>query len=314
MTYNQFFKEPIKQVYILYGDSFLAINCIDFIKEKLNIKSEYDISIFDSENFSVDAVIESCEQVSFFAKNRLIIIKNTTKLNESEKTKFKKYLKNINPSCVIVLLDSLKSNIFDFTDVEKVNLDLTDFELENLVKQMFEKKGKSINSETISLLNEFCQKNLSKISLEVNKLVAYCDEKESVTMQDVEKVVPASEELVVFELTKALGEKNASKSLKILLKLMGNVEQNNKLFSLMSSTFQRMFFTVVSKNMSDLEIANKFLIKEYAIKKLRLQAKNFTASKLKNIVYEFCELEYMVKNGLMSLDNALVYIVEFILQ
>lgn len=313
MTYNQFFNEPIKNIYILYGDSFLANKCIEHIKQKLNINNEYDISKFDSENFSVDALIESCEQVSFFAKSRMVIVKNISKINESEKNKFLNYSKNTNPNCVIILLDSLMTKVFDFLKVEKVNLNLPDYELESLVKKMVEKKGKLINKDALGSLILYCQKNINRIELEICKLNAYCKDKNTITIEDVNDIVPLSDEIVVFELTKALGEKEEEKSLKVLSKLMGNVEQNNKLFSLMSSTFQRMFFCVVSKNMNDNELANKFSVKEYAVKKLREQSKNFSAKQLKNIVYEFCEVEFMVKNGLMTLENALVYVVEFIL-
>ena len=136
----------------------------------------------------------------------------------------------------------------------------------------------------------------------------------SIKIDDIKLLVPQTEELVVFELTTALGEKKYERSLQLLNKLMGSPEQNSKLFALLSVTFQRMFFASISKNMTDLEIANKFGVKEYAIKKCKQQCKNFSVVKLKNIVYKFCDVEFMIKSGKMNIQNALFYMVAFILE
>lgn len=313
MTYTQFISQnSLKNVYILYGDSFLANKCVEFVKEKTQIVSEYDISKFDSENFSAGGVITSCEQISFFNNFRMVIVKNLSSITESDKKSLLGYVQNVNPSCILLFVDTLKSGIFDFLKQEKVELALNDYEIRDFVKEQLNIKGKTASNETIMMLINFCQKDMQKINLEMQKLVCYLGERTEITIDDIKLLVPQTEELVVFELTTALGEKNVQKSLNILYKLMGNQEQNSKLFSLLSMTLRRMFFCAVSKNLSDSELATKFNVKEFAVKKLKQQAKSFAVTKLKNILYELCEVEYMLKNGQMSQENALYYMVMFI--
>ncbi len=313
MTYSQFINlTSLKNIYTLCGDSFLATECVKFIKEKLNIESEYDISKFDNENFSCDALIESCEQISFFAKNRLCIVKDIKQILESERKKLLKYLENINSYTTLIFIDTLNSKVFDFIKAEKVELKLNDYELNEYVIKEFKKYGKQISKEAINTLAIYCLKDMNKINLEIQKLVAYCLNKVEITENDIKLLVSESEELVVFELTNLLGQKKAEKSLTTLYKLMGNIEQNTKLFSLLSTTFQRMFFAVLSKSLTDEEIAKIFSVKTFAITKLKQQAKNYTISALKDIVYEICDVEYYIKSGKMTLDNALVYIVMYI--
>ena len=119
--------------------------------------------------------------------------------------------------------------------------------------------------------------------------------------------------MVVFELTTALGKKDANKSLSILFNLLKQGSESSKLLPLMSNNFTRLFTMSVSKNMTDELLAQKLGIKPFAVTKLRGQLKNFNPVKLKNIVYEFCDVDYMIKSGLMQADTALVYIVEYIL-
>ena len=314
MNYNQLLNsQKTENAYLLVGDGFLVQKSLNFLKEKLNIQSEYDVSRFDSENFSADAIIESCEQVSFFAQNRLVVVSNINTVNESDKKKLANYVSQINPMCTLVFVDNLQKGTFDFLKIEKVNLVLNELELKDFVVKLFKQKGKTITPQTASELVGYCNKDINKLNLETEKLCAYIAERQEVTIDDIKLLVPQSEEVVVFELTTALGQKNASKSLSILYKLMGTVEQNNKLFALMSTNFQRMFFAVASKGLTNAQIAQKFGVKEFAISKVKELAKNFTIGALKDIVYQFCEVEFMIKNGLMAQENALVYIAEYIL-
>ena len=314
MNYSQLVKQQqIQNIYTLRGDGFLVQKCLEFFKQKQGIASEYDISKFDSENFSADAIIESCEQMSFFAQNRLVVIKNINNVLEADKKKLLEYTKRINPLCTLVFVDNANKGIFDFLKAETVDLQLADYELESFVEQILQQKNKTMQKQDIKELISCCNKDINKINLELDKLCSYVGLREQITLDDIRLLVPLSEEIVVFELTTALGEKNAKKSLTLLYKLMGNIEQNTKLFALMSTTFQRMFFSVISKSMTNLEIANKFGIKEFAITKSKQLAKNFTVGALKDIVYEFCEVEFMIKNGYMTLENALIYIVEYVI-
>ena len=311
MTYTEFSQQySLQNIYILYGDVFLADKCKEYIMQRTEISSDYDITIFDSENFSADALIECCEQISFFAKNRLAIVKNIANISEKDKQKLSKYVEDINPYCTILLYDTTKSNIFDFLQVEKVNLVLGEYEIKNIVKKQVECYGKNIEEDALNSLVTFCQKDLFRINLEIQKLVAYICERQTINLKDIEELVPQTEELVVFELTSAMAQKDTQKSLVMLSKLLGNQDQNSRLFALLSTTLRRMFFVVASKEKTDSELASIFGVKEFAVKKLRTQSKNFAITTLKNIIYELCEVEYMTKNGQMTYENALYYIIQ----
>ena len=311
MTYTEFLQQySLQNAYILFGDVFLADRCKEYLMQRLDIQSDYDITIFDSENFSADSLIESCEQISFFAKARLAIVKNIANISEKDKQKLSSYITDVNPYCTIFFYDTLRTGIFDFLQVEKVNLVLGEYEIKNLVKKQIESFDKKIDDDALSSLVMFCQKDMCRINLEVQKLVAYLGDRECITLLDIESLVPQTEELVVFELTSAMAQKDIQKSLVILTKLLGNQEQNSRLFSLLSTTLRRMFFVLASKDKTEKDLANIFGVKEFAIKKLRDQSKNFAITTLKNIVYELCEVEYMTKNGQMTYENALYYIIE----
>lgn len=313
MNYSQFINTEQKQnLYIFCGDGFLINKCLTKLKIDLKIFDDLQISYFDTDNFSCKNLILSCEQVSFFGEKRVVVLKNLEKINETDKKELQNYIKNLNPLCVLCLIDSYNNGIFDYLKIEKVELkSLSETQLHSFVFDKLKAKNKQIDEGAYSILARACNNDMTKLEIEIDKLCAYCLDKNKIEESDIKKLVIANEEIIIYELTTALGQKNAQESLSILFKLMGSPDDNAKLFSLMSTTFQRMFFALLSKE-SDLQLATKMGIKEYAVKKLRQQTKNFTQRKLKKIVEEICETEYNIKSGKMTSENALYYIVLFI--
>ena len=296
--------------FILCGDTYLTSCAVDFIKQKMNITNSFDISIFDSENFSSNSIIESCEQVSFFTTNRLVIVKNVFQVLESDKKKLLEYIPKMNPTCTLLILDNMQ--VFDFLKCTKLNFTLTDIELVQETQRLAKEKGKSISKEDALYLANLVNKDLSSINTELEKLSMYTTN-DTILKEDINSVVTKTDDVVVFELTTALGKKDANKTLNILFNLLKQDNQASKLLPLMSNNFTRLFTISVSKNLTDELLAQKLGVKPFAVTKLRSQLKNFNPVKLKNIVYEFCDVDYMIKSGLMQADTALIYIVEYIL-
>lgn len=296
--------------FILCGDTYLTSCAVDFIKQKMNITNSFDISIFDSENFSSNSIIESCEQVSFFTTNRLVIVKNVFQVLESDKKKLLEYIPKMNPTCTLLILDNMQ--VFDFLKCTKLNFTLTDIELVQETQRLAKEKGKLISKEDALYLANLVNKDLSSINTELEKLSMYTTN-DTILKEDINSVVTKTDDVVVFELTTALGKKDANKTLNILFNLLKQDNQASKLLPLMSNNFTRLFTISVSKNLTDELLAQKLGVKPFAVTKLRSQLKNFNPVKLKNIVYEFCDVDYMIKSGLMQADTALIYIVEYIL-
>lgn len=312
MNYTQFLSSSntVLPLYLITGDSFLAEDVVKKIKIKLRIVDDTSsVSVFDAENFQTRAVINACEQMSFFDDKRLVIVKNvTSQISEADKKLFALYAKNPNPNCVLLVVDNSEKSVFDFLEAEKISCSgLYDSDIEKIVKQFAYAYDTTIDSAAIKLLSQYTQKNLQFMKNEIEKLCAYKQQEKVITVQDVELMVAKQDEIVVYELTTALSQKQADKSIWLLKKLMGTPDQNIKLFGLIVGNFRRMFFASISKQ-SDAEIAKAFGVKEFAITKAKQQAKNFSPKKLKYICELLSDVDYYSKSGIMTLENGLYYV------
>ena len=125
MNYTQFLSSSntVSPLYLITGDSFLAEDVVKKIKFKLGIADDTSsVSVFDAENFQTRAVINACEQMSFFDDKRLVIVKNvTSQLSEADKKMFSLYAKNPNPNCVLLVVEIGEKSVFEFLEAEKIS-------------------------------------------------------------------------------------------------------------------------------------------------------------------------------------------------
>ena len=132
---KNFVNLPLKNVYRIVGDDYYLIDlAVDQLKQACGISlSDLNQSFFDDENFLAEDVIDACNQMPFMAEKRLIILKDLSKISETDKQKIIKYSKNPSPYSVLVVIDNNKN----FTALESALIDCKTFsynELDKLVQ------------------------------------------------------------------------------------------------------------------------------------------------------------------------------------
>ena len=104
----------IKNVLLLYGrEQYLVKWSVDMILKKY-VNDEYrtfDFFEIDTENATVEHIIENCETFSMFSEKRVVYLPNFTlvsggklkKINETDEKKFIEYLKEVPDTCIFVI-------------------------------------------------------------------------------------------------------------------------------------------------------------------------------------------------------------------
>lgn len=299
--------KKVEACYLVQGEDVLLYDkALLLIKAACNITFEdFNFVCFDDENFNEDAILQSCETLPIGSEKKLVLIKNITKISANFKKSLQEYLKNPVLSTCLVIFDLFDK--FDFLICEKVSAKRMDVKsLNALVLSELNAHQKTIQPDAATKLIESCCEYYTLISCELQKLIACQDN--PITEDTVENLVCKETEFSVFELTEALSKKDANKSL-ALLNLM---QKDTKTFSLILNHFRRLFF-VATSDMTDKDLAALLSVKEYAITKSRGLCKNFTKIQLKNIYQMLDDVDFYIKNGQMTIENALFYVVFYIL-
>lgn len=298
----------IKNAYSLYGDdSFLYENSVELIEKKLFgdiIRNNLNKQVFSTENIDITSFINSLNTLPFFAEKKLIILKEyDAKKNNELYSQLTNYLKNPCDSTVLVvhrLFESENLNLKQNIEVVDCNR-LDKVFLNAFIKQKLIKQNATITDEAIALLIDYTNGYLSKINLELDKLIPYSNN--NITKQDVEQIVNKDLEYSIFELTDSLANGNFYKAQQIKHSLLSNKKTSGSVLGLVQNFFRRMFLATIT-NGSNLEIANQLKVKEFAVTKSKQLGKKFGAKNLKIIMDLCAELDYKTKTSQITVENA----------
>ena len=167
-----------------------------------------------------------------------------------------------------------------------------------------------MSQDAISTLIDFSNGYLSNVEMEMQKLISYANGRE-ITKQDVELLVTKDLEYGVFELTECLGRGDAKRSLLIVDDLMKETKTAQSVLGMIQNYFRRMFYVAITPG-TNLQIAEKLGVKEWAVVKAKQTASLFTKAKLKDIVEMCGDLDFQVRTGKIAykraVDNLILYV------
>lgn len=302
-----------KPVYILMGDEpyypdlvcqAIIDNCVDEFGKDFNETICYGADV------TAEQVVTAARRFPMMADRQLVVVKEAQMMKSLEEIAV--YCNEPLDSTVLVLLlhkatvDKRKAL---YKSVQKIGvvLDspaLRDYEVPAWISSYYRERGLQIDPEAASLLAESVGTDLSTIALETDKLLKNLPEgAKSVSVADIEKNVGISRQFSIFELTKELSYKHASKALTIAAHL-GNAAR----FAMPQavSALYMHFYRILKygallarggaptpdEKASALAGVNPYFYKEYDT-----AVRNYPLPKAMAVISLLCEYDYLGKGG-----------------
>jgi DNA polymerase-3 subunit delta len=100
---------------------------------------------------------------------------------------------------------------------------------------------KTISAEAFSLLRERCENDLGRVFEELEKLIPFVGDRSQIEESDVDRIVSEPISSRVFELTDAIGQRDASKALKALWRTLRSGEPPVKVHALITRQIRLIF-------------------------------------------------------------------------
>lgn len=172
-------------------------------------------------------IISLAKQFPMFGELNLIIVKEAQdlKLNEDEANALIAYAENPVPTTVLVFahknrkIDGKKRKLNDLLKKKKYLYQsdkMRDYEVPKFIQEQLTRNKIKTEPNISYLLSEYLGTDLSRISNEINKLKLVLKENEVLDDKLVERHIGISKEYNVYELQKALGQRDAAKAMKIV--------------------------------------------------------------------------------------------------
>jgi DNA polymerase-3 subunit delta len=156
------------------------------------------------------------------AERQVIIVKEAQDLAKSI-DKFESYASEPMPSTVLVICYKYKSldkrkkvtKLFEKSGLVFESKKLYENQVGQWINRVLQSKNYSIEPKASAMLVEFLGTNLEKINNELEKLQIILPIGSTISANDIEENIGFSKDYNIFELRKAIGERNQLKSYKI---------------------------------------------------------------------------------------------------
>lgn len=301
--------ERIEPVYLVCGDDgYFCELAVKTLTKKCVTSSELNLAFFDGKYAlaNQNEVVMGLLQYPFMSEKRMIVLRECYPTAKDLKGgKLEEYLKTPSETSVLVIVnsapcDALKKNpSVCFVDCGKADESV----LLKYISVSFKRAGFIITLSNAKLLCEFCKYEMTRISVEVEKLCAYCLGEPEVTEADIRALVTKEQDYQLYEFTEKVARKCYDQAYAIADEMQSTGSDTMRLFSALYNYFRRLFFCATAQR-SDAKLAALLGVKEYAVKKACEQARRFTPKRLKQIVDIFSRYDADFKSGKVSVDSA----------
>jgi DNA polymerase-3 subunit delta len=307
----------IKPIYFLMGEEPYYIDKLsDYIEEKVLTEEEkgFNQTVLYGRDVSIEDIISTAKRYPMMAERQVVIVKEAQDLIRTI-DKLESYAENPMATTVLVFcykyktLDKRKklTKLLAKSGVVFESKKLYENQVGDWIKRVLAGKKYAIEPKATAMLVEFLGTDLSKINNELEKLQIILPVGSTITPKHIEENIGFSKDFNVFELRKALGERNQLKAYTIAENFAQNPKDNPMVVT--TSLVFGFFIQLLKyhglkdknpKNVAAVLGVNPFFLKEYDV-----ALKNYPMKKVSQIVGALRDIDVKSKGvGANSLSQS----------
>lgn len=297
----------IKPIYFLMGEEPYYIDKLsDFIEDTILSEEEkgFNQTVLYGRDVSIEDIISNAKRYPMMAERQVVIVKEAQDLSRTI-DKLESYVENPLASTVLVIcykyktLDKRKkmSKTLGKVGVLFESKKLYENQVGDWIKRVLSGKSYTIEPKANAMLVEFLGTDLSKINNELEKLQIILPKGSTITPKHIEDNIGFSKDFNVFELRKAIGDRNQLKAYTIADYFAQNPKDNP---IVMTTGLVFGFFVQLlkyhglkdknPKNVASVLSVNPFFLKDYDI-----ALKNYPMRKVSQIVASLRDIDVKSK-------------------
>lgn len=301
--------ESFKTSYLLYGEeAYLRSQYRTRLKNALiDPQDTMNLSHFEGKGIRPEEIIDLAETLPLFAPRRVILIENS----EFFKTKCDKladYLPSIPETACLIFVEKevdKRGRLFKAVKDKGRAVEFTSQDEATLTKWILgilKREGKQISKSSLTLFLEQTGTDMEHISRELEKLLSYTQGRDAITSEDIEEICTVLTSNRIFDMIRAIAEKNQPLALKLYYDLLTLKESPRGILTLLGRQFQQLLLvkSLTAKGYNQSSIASKAGLAPFIVRRLMGQAGNFTDEQLKAALTDCAKAVEDVTAGQMN--------------
>lgn len=318
----------------MYGEeAFLRIYNKKALRDALvSPDDSLNYSYFEGTSTQVGEVVDLVNTMPFMSEHRLVLCENTgwlageSGLSDDKFTMLTDSLTNIGEDVVFVMCEEKvdkRSKLFKFLSKNGSSEEFAKESEETLKRWIagyLKNSNKKITAAAAEYLLTEVGNDMTLLSLEMEKLIAWCLERDEVTIKDIDTVCTHQVNGKIFDMITAISEHRQKEALALYYDLLTLRESPFHIQSLLVRQYNNLLAVRdgMDRNYSFAMIADKTGIKDWLVKKMSYIAKKMPSAKIEEAIEACARAEEDIKTGnmvdvlaiellIISLSNAAGY-------
>ncbi len=312
-------------LYIFHGpDDFTRNEQVTTLREAMGDPTiaDLNVTVLEGRDLTLSEIRQHADAMPFMANKRVVIATGfISQLNtkSDEVTDLIDYLGQLSPTTDLVLVEreSLRINnpvikaaaslegatVTQFAGPDKKNL-------RPWIINKAQQHEATIEPAAADLLGRLTGPELQVLDNELEKLALYVGSERPIKREDVDLLVPYTEDAENFGLAKAIGQRNARRAYDQLRKQLDEGKHPMVILASIATQIRGLLEVkdMAARGMSPLEITNsKGWSSDYAARMRLKEATRFSMARLENILEQLLQIDLDIKTGqtdsLLALDT-----------
>lgn len=301
-----------KQAYLLYGDEvYLKQQYKRKLTDALNPdKDTMNFSHYEGKGIDIKELIDLCETMPFFADRRVILLEDTG-FFKNKCEEMAEYMKELPEYLCLIFSESEVDKRSRMYKAVKACGTIAEFGTQDEKTLMrwaagiLGKAGRKITQKDMEYLLSKTGTDMGNLKMELDKLIDYTYGRDVVTAQDIDAICTTQIANRIFDMVRAVAEKNQKRALNLYYDLLTLREPPMRILFLLARQFRQL---LLAKQFSDSglpqkEIASKLGVPVFALRNINACARAYSVAELEQAMADFAETEEAVKTG--RLDDRL---------
>ncbi len=295
-----------KNAYLLYGEEgFLKRQCKHKLLEALNPQGDtMNMAVFQGKKIEVGPLIELAETMPFFAERRIILVEDSG-FFKNKCDQLADYMKRAPEYLHMIFVeDQVDKRSRMYKVVGKIGR-VAEFAVQSEKILMrwalgiFSKGGRKITQRDMELFMATVGTDMGNIYQEAEKLLCYTMGRDRICAQDIEAVCVPRIANKIFDMVRAVSERNQKKALDLYEDLLALKEPPMRILYLLARQFRQLMQTkeMLKEGRGQQEISKTLGIPSFAAKNCIRCAQGYPDGELRRAAEDFACAEEDVKTG-----------------
>lgn len=295
-----------KNAYLLFGEeAYLKIQYKEKLIHALNPDDDtMNFTKYEGKGIEVREMIDLCETMPFFADHRVVLVENSG-FFKNKCDELADYMKTLPDYLRLVFVEEevdKRSRMYKAVKncgriVEFAKQD--EKTLMRWAAGILAREGRKITTRDMELFLTKTGTDMGNIRMELEKLITYTMGQDIVTREDIEEICTTRTENKIFDMVRAVTERNQRRALDLYNDLLTLREPPMRILFLLSKQFRQMCLAkkMAGEGASQNEIATRLGVPSFVARNILACARAYSVEELEQAEEDFVDAEEAVKTG-----------------